>query len=1079
MEPDRLSFELAQKQDAARMTAEALSLDAGLARDTVGRWIRGTTVPTLAALQRVEGVLSGRLGYPVDLSAAVQERRSVRQRRRSPTKSVGDSKRQVPPLLRSLAELDPFDLEVHRSIEAEVYVQLPALPRYVPRDHDVQLRRVVREAAEGSSRLAVLVGGSLTGKTRACWEALEILRQRDRGWQLWHPIDPTRPNALLAGIGSIGSRTVVWLNEAQSYLETPDETGENVAAGLRELLRDRIRAPVLVLATLWPAHWDALTMRAVPDRHAQARELLSGRNFDVPERFTPSASADLMQAASADPRLAEAAARAADGRVTQYLSGGPLLLDRYRQAFPAARALIDVAMDARRIGCASTLPLVFLADAAPGYLTDREWDQQDENWLSHALAYTTRMCNGVPGPLTRVRLRDAGIASPPRSRDEAVSYRLADYLDQYGRQERLALIPPSAFWTAAAHAAPVDRPALARAAQDRGELRAAAQIWKYATASDARATLALVRLMHECTPDDERPSLWALARAPLDDAADVIALLDGLRTVGAREPVAALLARNPAAQVALKAPRAVVNLLYCLKQVGGEDQAAVLAGRAAAGLPLHDSGAVASLLNTLRQARAEAQVTILLARNPAARASLDDQSAVSMLLDELRAAGAVEQVAALAGRAVAAVPIHHPAAVGFLIDRLQAVGADEQVKALLGRNPAIHAAVSNPDAIPWLMRSLRAVGAQEQVTTLAERAAAHAPLDDPPGAFARLLYDLRDIDADEQAAALIERAARIPLDDPCAVAITLESLRQAGAHKQFTALLARNPAAHVAIDDPYAVAFLLGTLVLTGMYERVTAMVARHPAHAALDELFAVPLLLNRLRQGGADEQATGIPPHPAVEAVLADPEAVAFLMAPLPEPGADEQVTALLARNPAAHVAIGDPGHVADLLDSLRYAGAEQDAIALAERAAVHVSLDDPYSAASLLDSLQETGRREQVATLLARNPAAHTDLTNPHTVAGLLDSLRQVGAHEQAAALADRAAAHATLSAPDSVAQLLENLQDAGASKQAALLISRLPAEGLFELFCKQGNNQVIYRFGRQPNGMPAPHWDWDNLK
>ena len=131
------------------MTAEALSLDAGLARDTVGRWIRGTTVPTLAALQRVEGVLSGRLGYPVDLSAAVQERRSVRQRRRSPTKSVGDSKRQVPPLLRSLAELDPFDLEVHRSIEAEVYVQLPALPRYVPRDHDVQLRRVVREAAEG------------------------------------------------------------------------------------------------------------------------------------------------------------------------------------------------------------------------------------------------------------------------------------------------------------------------------------------------------------------------------------------------------------------------------------------------------------------------------------------------------------------------------------------------------------------------------------------------------------------------------------------------------------------------------------------------------------------------------------------------------------------------------------------------------------------------------------------------------------------------------------------------------------------------------------------------------------------
>ena len=40
------------------MTAETLSLDAELARDTVGRWIRGTTVATLVALRAVEGVLS-------------------------------------------------------------------------------------------------------------------------------------------------------------------------------------------------------------------------------------------------------------------------------------------------------------------------------------------------------------------------------------------------------------------------------------------------------------------------------------------------------------------------------------------------------------------------------------------------------------------------------------------------------------------------------------------------------------------------------------------------------------------------------------------------------------------------------------------------------------------------------------------------------------------------------------------------------------------------------------------------------------------------------------------------------------
>jgi hypothetical protein len=55
---------------------------------------------------------------------------------------------------------------------------------------------------------------------------------------------------------------VVWLNEAQFYLQAADGgLGERVAAGLRELLRDPARAPVLVLATLWPQYWDTLTAR--------------------------------------------------------------------------------------------------------------------------------------------------------------------------------------------------------------------------------------------------------------------------------------------------------------------------------------------------------------------------------------------------------------------------------------------------------------------------------------------------------------------------------------------------------------------------------------------------------------------------------------------------------------------------------------------------------------------------------------------------------------------------------------------------------------------------------------------------
>ena len=40
---------------------------------------------------------------------------------------------------------------------------------------------------------------------------------------------------------------MVWLNEAQFYLDVDGGLGERAAGGLRELLRDPARAPVLVL----------------------------------------------------------------------------------------------------------------------------------------------------------------------------------------------------------------------------------------------------------------------------------------------------------------------------------------------------------------------------------------------------------------------------------------------------------------------------------------------------------------------------------------------------------------------------------------------------------------------------------------------------------------------------------------------------------------------------------------------------------------------------------------------------------------------------------------------------------------
>lgn len=77
--------------------------------------------------------------------------------------------------------LDPFVLEVHRPVDPDVpKPDLPVLPAYVAREHDAALAAVVRAAAAGTSGIAVLVGGSSTGKTRTCWQGLELLRNLDR-----------------------------------------------------------------------------------------------------------------------------------------------------------------------------------------------------------------------------------------------------------------------------------------------------------------------------------------------------------------------------------------------------------------------------------------------------------------------------------------------------------------------------------------------------------------------------------------------------------------------------------------------------------------------------------------------------------------------------------------------------------------------------------------------------------------------------------------------------------------------------------------------------------------------------------
>jgi Trypsin-like peptidase domain len=931
----------------------------------------------------------------------------------------------VLPAGRPLAEMtDPFALEIHRPVEPEdPHPGLPELPPYVTRDHDTELASAVRAAADGRGGIAVLVGGSSTGKTRACWEALQQLRDRPQAWRLWHPIEPTPPEAALRELQAVEPRTVVWLNDAQHYLAVADGgRGERVAAGLRDLLRDAARAPVLVLATLWPQLWDDLT--ADEKLHAQAQKLLTGHDITVPAAFTAAELQSLDLAG--DVRLAQAAAGAQDGQVIQFLAGAPELLARYRNAPPAPAALIDTAMDARRLGTGVALPQGFLHAAAPGYLTDTEWDALPDDWLEQALDHTAKPARGVRGPLSRIRLRPArsgATGSGPRV-DGAQSagapdgplYRLADYLDQHGRIHRYGEIPPPDFWAAAAdHASPGDQATLGDAADARGLYRAAAQLNKNAA---ARGNMAGVFYLADPPPyllGDDRAAGWVAAHVPLDDPDAVARLMNILRDADAQERVTELLQRDPAGHVSLENPHGLASLLDELREAGAPEQLTELADRAAAHASLDDPAAVARLLGSLLEAGAREQVTVMLQRDPAAQVSLQDTFGVSRLRDALHAAGAPEQVTALADRAAPHAPIDDP-----------------------------------PPRVPPGDASLRALGA--------------------PG-VARLLASLREA-GDEQVNAL---ASDTSLEDPMGVALLLNGLREAGLPEQVAVLLRRDPAAHASLEDGNAVAILLIGLKRAGAHDQLSALADRAAAQFRVATPYVADLAVDVLHVLGTPEQVIALADRAARQVSLENPEGVSILLSRLSMVGVDEQIT-VLADRVVAQASVEDAGNAARLLDALRAYGAPEQAIALADRVVAQASVEDAGKAALLLDALRACGAPEQ-AIALATRAAAQASVVDAEGVARLLRSLLWADASEQISVLLSRdPAGHAFLAA-DGAADLLDRLQEVGADQQITKLADRLPGAGMFELV-RERDPQNHFRFGREADGSPAKPWDWGDL-
>ncbi|MET7606402.1 helix-turn-helix domain-containing protein [Streptomyces avermitilis] len=180
-----------------RLNKTVLAGRAGLGRTTLSEAFQ-TDGPVPSA--QTVGALARALGLPVGELLELQR------------EAAGGGGGERPGPGRLIGEWEPHDLEVHPAGHSRVVGGADAsgsrvLSGYVRREHDRVLDEAVRDVAAGCSRIVVLVGTSSTGKTRACWEAVQPLAEK--GWGLWHPFDPTRAEAALEDLHRVGPRTVV------------------------------------------------------------------------------------------------------------------------------------------------------------------------------------------------------------------------------------------------------------------------------------------------------------------------------------------------------------------------------------------------------------------------------------------------------------------------------------------------------------------------------------------------------------------------------------------------------------------------------------------------------------------------------------------------------------------------------------------------------------------------------------------------------------------------------------------------------------------------------------------------------
>ncbi|MFI2199252.1 tetratricopeptide repeat protein [Streptomyces sp. NPDC020192] len=496
-----------------------------------------------------------------------------------------------------MADADLLGLGVHRARagDGEGDGDGSALPPYIPRDVDAQVRAELRAAAE-SGGFVLLTGDSTAGKSRT---ALEAARAVLPGHLLLAPPWDADLRLLRRAPGEPAyDRHVLWLDDLHYYLRP----GGLDPTLLTSLTRDRL----VILATLRDERYDRLRDAADDvsgeggPGHMAAETGLRVLNLVEPvvvRRLW--STAELARVAQADDsRLHEAHVRHGIHGIAEYLAAGPELLAVWRRAerstarggHPRAAALVAAAVDLARVGMIGDLPAALLNEAHHHHLK--------------ALGGAALRPESYDDAVTWASQVRYGVASLLMEGEEEGTKRPFDYLvDSVARDPDAPHVPESVWLAALKYADDRTRPIVAQVASISGRWAIAEQGWRpLAEAGDEEAIVNYTSavLFQRMDPAEVEPLLRPVAEAGHPVAQ--LNLAGVLKMRGADEEAARWWSKAAEAGVVV----AAFSLYTHCRARGDDERAETWLRRAAEGGYATAMATLAALLHT-RGEEAEAE----------------------------------------------------------------------------------------------------------------------------------------------------------------------------------------------------------------------------------------------------------------------------------------------------------------------------------------------------------------------------------------------------------------------------------------------------------------------------------------